>query len=62
MTMRLKATPQVVQDYQKLFVKRRAYTMQSLRPIRTLLFTLPLAPIAQNDYYDYNSLNLGGNS
>ena len=31
MTMRLKATPQVVEDYQKLFVNRRAYTMQSLR-------------------------------
>jgi len=29
--MRLKATPQVVEDYQKLFVNRRAYTMQSLR-------------------------------
>ena len=32
MTMKLKATPQVVEDYKKLFVNRRAYTMQSLRP------------------------------
>jgi len=30
--MKLKATPQVVEDYKKLFVNRRAYTMQSLRP------------------------------
>jgi hypothetical protein len=26
------ATRQVVEDYQRLFVNRRAYTMQSLRP------------------------------
>jgi hypothetical protein len=30
--MRLKATAQIVRDYQELFVNRRAYTMQSLRP------------------------------
>jgi hypothetical protein len=30
--MKLKATPQVIEDYQKLFVNHRAYTMQSLRP------------------------------
>jgi hypothetical protein len=29
--MKLKAIPHVVEDYQKLFVNRRAYTMQSLR-------------------------------
>jgi hypothetical protein len=28
----IKATRQVVEDYQRLFVNRRAYTMQSLRP------------------------------
>lgn len=28
----IKATQQVVEDYQKLFVNRRAYTIQSLRP------------------------------
>ena len=27
MTMKLKATPQVVEDYKKLFVNRRAYTI-----------------------------------
>ena len=32
MTMRLKATAQIVRNYQELFVNRRAYTMQSLRP------------------------------
>ena len=32
MAMTLKATRQVVEDYQRLFVNRRAYTMQSLRP------------------------------
>jgi hypothetical protein len=31
-TTKLKATPQVVEDYLNLFVNRRAYTMQSLRP------------------------------
>jgi hypothetical protein len=30
--MNIKATRQVVEDYQRLFVNRRAYTMQSLRP------------------------------
>ena len=32
MIMKLKATPQFVEDYQKLFVNRRAYTMQSFKP------------------------------
>ena len=32
MTMRLKATSQIVRNYQELFVNRRAYTVQSLRP------------------------------
>ena len=32
MTTTISATRQVVEDYQKLFVNRRAYTMQSLRP------------------------------
>ena len=32
MAMTLKATWQAVEDYQTLFVNRRAYTMQSLRP------------------------------
>ena len=32
MTMKLKAIPHVVEDYQKLFVNRRAYTMQSRQP------------------------------
>lgn len=32
MTMRLKATAEIVRNYQELFVNRRAYTMQSLRP------------------------------
>ena len=32
MTMRQKATAQIVWNYQELFVNRRAYTMQSLRP------------------------------
>ena len=32
MAMTFKATRQVVEDYQKLFVNRRAYTMQSMRP------------------------------
>ena len=32
MTMRPKATAQIVRNYQELFVNRRAYTMQSLRP------------------------------
>jgi hypothetical protein len=31
-TVKLKAAAQVVEDYQKLFVNRRAYTMQSVRP------------------------------
>ena len=30
--MRLKATAQIVRNCQELFVNRRAYTMQSLRP------------------------------
>ena len=30
--MATSATRQVVEDYQKLFVNRRAYTMQSVRP------------------------------
>ena len=30
--MRIQATQQLVEDYQKLLVNRRAYTMQSLRP------------------------------
>src|SRR3974390_3345171 len=32
MATTITATRQVVEDYQKLFVNRRAYTMQSLRP------------------------------
>jgi hypothetical protein len=32
MTAAITATRQVVEDYQRLFVNRRAYTMQSLRP------------------------------
>ena len=32
MTMKLKATAQIVRNYQELFVNRRAYTVQSLRP------------------------------
>ena len=32
MAMTIKATRQVVEDYQSLFVNRRAYTMQSMRP------------------------------
>ncbi len=28
----VKASPQVVRDYSRLFVNRRAYTLQSLRP------------------------------
>ena len=32
MTGAIKATPQVVDDYLKLFVNRRAYTLQSMRP------------------------------
>jgi hypothetical protein len=32
MAMSIKATRQVVEDYQRLFVNRRAYTMQSMRP------------------------------
>ena len=32
MAMTFKATRQVVEDYQRLFVNRRAYTMQSMRP------------------------------
>ena len=32
MATTIKATRQVVEDYQRLFVNRRAYTMQSLRP------------------------------
>ncbi len=28
----LKATPEMVQDYFRLFVNRRAYTLQSMRP------------------------------
>jgi hypothetical protein len=31
-TTKLKATPQLVREYQKLFVNRRAYTLQSPRP------------------------------
>ena len=31
-TTKPKATPQIVRGYQELFVNRRAYTMQSLRP------------------------------
>jgi len=30
--MTIKANRQVVEDYQRLFVNRRAYTMQSMRP------------------------------
>ena len=32
MTVAFKASPQVVKDYLRLFVNRRAYTMQSMRP------------------------------
>ena len=32
MATTIKATRQVVEDYQRLFVNRRAYTMQSMRP------------------------------
>ena len=32
MAMTIKANRQVVEDYQRLFVNRRAYTMQSMRP------------------------------
>jgi hypothetical protein len=32
MAVKFKATPQVVQDYLRLFVNRRAYTVQSMRP------------------------------
>jgi hypothetical protein len=32
MATTITATRQVVEDYQRLFVNRRAYTMQSLRP------------------------------
>jgi hypothetical protein len=32
MELRLKARPEVVKDYFHLFVNRRAYTMQSMRP------------------------------
>ena len=32
MATTIRATGQVVEDYQRLFVNRRAYTMQSLRP------------------------------
>ena len=32
MTIRLKATARIVGNYQELFVNRRAYTVQSLRP------------------------------
>ena len=32
MATTITATRQVVEDYQRLFVNRRAYTMQSMRP------------------------------
>ena len=32
MATTIKATRQVVEDYRRLFVNRRAYTMQSMRP------------------------------
>ena len=32
MATTITATRQVVEDYQRLFVNRRAYTMQSIRP------------------------------
>ena len=32
MTGAFKATPEVVNDYLRLFVNRRAYTLQSMRP------------------------------
>ena len=32
MATTIRATRQVVEDYQRLFVNRRAYTMQSMRP------------------------------
>ena len=32
MTVAFKASPQVVNDYLRLFVNRRAYTLQSMRP------------------------------
>ena len=32
MATTISATRQVVEDYQNLFVNRRAYTMQSMRP------------------------------
>jgi len=32
MATTIMATRQVVEDYQRLFVNRRAYTMQSMRP------------------------------
>ena len=34
MAMTITATRQVVEDYQRLFVNRRAYTMQSMRRTR----------------------------
>ena len=34
MATTIMATRQVVEDYQRLFVNRRAYTMQSMRPHR----------------------------
>ena len=32
MDLRLKASPEVTKDYMHLFVNRRAYTLQSMRP------------------------------
>ena len=32
MEIALKATPELVRDYCRLFVNRRAYTLQSMRP------------------------------
>ena len=32
MDLRLKASPEVIKDYMRLFVNRRAYTLQSMQP------------------------------
>ncbi len=32
MALLLKATPEIVREYWRLFVNRRAYTVQSMRP------------------------------
>jgi hypothetical protein len=32
MDLRLKASPEIIKDYMRLFVNRKAYTFQSMRP------------------------------